>query len=857
MFERAQRIFESVCELTGEAREDALRRACEGDDELLGTVRELLRADERSLFFDDGAIDPELALKAPAEAPLPERIGRYRIIALLGEGGMGVVYQARQESPARDVALKVIRPGLASRSALARFAHEGEILGRLHHPGIAQILEAGSAGEGGTLQPYFAMELIEGRPVTSFVRERNPSVRERLELLIKICDAVQHAHERGVIHRDLKPANILVTDTGQPKILDFGIARLTDADVLTTTMHTGRGQLLGTLPYMSPEQVVGDPDKIDHRSDVYALGVIAYEVLCGELPLNLRDKPISEAAGIICSEEPSKLGTINRSMRGDIETIVATAMDKDPQRRYQSAADFRSDIERHLGDDPIVARPPSLLYQTRKFARRNKAAVGAVGAIFVVMVVATIVSTKLAIDTSRALEAEKLATKAAKASLEAEIAAKKAAQASLLAEQEAKAKAQLEAAKATSVTVFLERMLLAASPWGRAGLSGPEVTLSQFLETAVNGLGEFEGEPEVEASLLMTIGATYKELGKVREAEPLLARAVEIRERELEPHHPMIGEALRHLGTTRVRLGRVDAGIADLRRALRIMEQELGPEDWDVSKARSDLGWALYANDQLDEAREVMLAAVDSMGAHENPDGHVFGTALVNLGAVEKRLGNLDSAVKFYEAGIIALGRDSLTSAMVESNLGNIAYARGEYDRAEAMHRDALRVLEANLDPYHPTIGTVLNNLGLALAQLGRQEESVQLQMRAMEISARVYGKDSRDYIIGLGNIAYDLDALGRYQEAADAWITVADWYARNDPASPKGPIRKVRAYCTLAGRGMDWEEAESLLLESYDHLVDLGGEDHQYVPIARGAIAEFYDRWGKPDQAAVYRQTP
>ncbi len=856
-FQRAQRIFDRVCSLDDAERDRAIDAACEGDADLAATVRDLIAADARSMFLDRVAIDTDIRPERAHDVALPDRIGRYTIVSVLGEGGMGVVYQARQESPARDVALKVIRPGLASRSAMARFAHESEILGRLHHAGIAQILEAGAAGEGAGRQPYFAMEFIRGRPVTAYVRDEKLDVRERLELLMSICAAVEHAHERGVIHRDLKPANILVGAGSQPKILDFGIARLTDADVLTTTMHTGRGQLLGTLPYMSPEQVVGDPEAIDGRTDIYALGVIAYEMLCGELPLDLRDKPISEAVGIICSEEPSKLGTLNRSLRGDIETIVSTAMDKDPERRYQSAGDFRADIERYLRDDPIVARPPSLMYQTRKFARRNKAAVGSVGVVFLVLLVASIVSTKLAIDASRSLKAEKVAKQAAEDSLEAERLAKQAAETSLQAEQEAKAKAVLEAAKSTSVTVFLERMLLSASPWGRSGLSGPEVTLVQFLEVAVGGLEEFAGEPEVEAALLMTIGTTYKELGKVRQAEPLLARAVEIRERVLEPHHPMIAEALRHLGTTRARLGRVEEGIADLRRALDIMERELGAEHWDVTKVRSDLGWALYTAGELDEARELMVLAIGQMRAHENPDGHVMGTALVNLGAIEKQLGNLDDAVRQYEAGIASLGPDSLTSAMVESNLGNIAYARGDYARAEEMHRAALRILKANLDPFHPTLGTVYNNLGLALGQLDRQEESVELQLRAMEISGRVYGKDSRDYNISLGNIAYDLAALGRYREAADAWIAVADWYAENDPSSPKGPIRKVRAYAEIGGRGMDWGDAETAMLAAYEHLVELAGADHQYSVSARRAIAAFYERWGRPDRVQAFRDEP
>ncbi len=866
-FQRAQRIFDSVCALDSGERESAIDRACVGDAALASMVKDLFRADERSLFLDRAAIDAEGAL----DAPMPERIGRYEIISILGEGGMGVVYRARQESPARDVALKVIRPGLASRSALARFAHEGEILGRLHHPGIAQILEAGSAGEGSGRQPFYAMELIHGIPVTAYVAEHDLSVRERLELMIAICEAVEHAHERGVIHRDLKPANILVSDTGQAKILDFGIARLTDVDVLTTTMHTGRGQLLGTLPYMSPEQVVGVQDDIDGRSDVYALGVIAYEVLCGELPLDLRDKPIAEAAGIICSEEPSKLGTLDRAMRGDIETIVATAMDKDPQRRYQSAGDFRADIERYLRDAPIVARPPSLVYQTRKFARRNKAAVGAVGVVFLVLVIATIISTKLALDTSRSLAAEKLALVAEKQALSAQnqalVAEKQAKERAVLAlaaekqalaaEKQAKEKAELEAAKSYAVTSFLERMLLSASPWGRAELSGPEVTLAQFLDVAVEGLGEFEDEPEVEASLLLTIGATYKELGRYREAEPLLERAVEIRERVLGAHHPMIAEALRHLGTTRVRLGRTREGIAMLQRSLAMMEAEMGAGHLDVARVHSDLGWAQYMAGQTEAAREQLSLALEAFRAQAEPDRLGMGSALANLGAVEKKDGRFDEAVSYYEAAIKVMEPGSLSAAVVISNLGNISYAGENYEESVRLHREALKILEANLDPYHPTIGTVLNNLGLALSRLGQLDEGVSLQLRALEISGRVYGKDSRDYNITLGNMAWDLHMLERYQEASDALLTVAKWYAENDPTSPKGPIRAVRAHAMTAGRMVAWEEGEANMLRAFEHLTDLADAENMYVIGGRKVIATFYDRWGKPERAAEFRDDP
>jgi len=219
--------------------------------------------------------------------PLPERIGPYRVLGMLGRGGMGVVFETEQEQPQRRVAVKVLRSGLESQALRARFAQEAVLLARLQHPGVAQIFEAGSATVGGELLPFFAMELVRGEPVTEFVRNRGLDVRARLDLMARICDAVQHAHQKGVIHRDLKPSNILVVDSGQPKLLDFGVARATEDD-LRATLQTCQGQLVGTLAYMSPEQAAADPDGIDTRSDVYSLGVILHEVLVGTLPTSWR-----------------------------------------------------------------------------------------------------------------------------------------------------------------------------------------------------------------------------------------------------------------------------------------------------------------------------------------------------------------------------------------------------------------------------------------------------------------------------------------------------------------------------------------------------------------------------------------
>ncbi len=343
--------------------------------------------------------DPLFAPFTREEVPLA--IGAYRILSKLGEGGMGAVYLAEQQHPHRTVALKVIKAGLAGPDVLVRFDREAELLGRLQHPGIAQIYEAGTANTASGAQPFFAMEFIQGEPLRRFATSRQLSTRERLELLAKVCDGVHHAHQRGIIHRDLKPANILVDTSGQPKILDFGLARVTESD-LRATRQTDLGQLLGTLAYMSPEQVAGDSHGIDIRSDVYALGVILYELLAGKLPGDLDKKALHEAIRTIREDEPESLSSVDRTYRGDVEAIVAKALEKDRERRYASAADLGADLRRHLHYEPIIARPPSVPYQLQKFARRHTAIVAGTMAVFLALVAGTAVSTWQAVRARRA-----------------------------------------------------------------------------------------------------------------------------------------------------------------------------------------------------------------------------------------------------------------------------------------------------------------------------------------------------------------------------------------------------------------------------------------------------------------------
>ncbi|MGD2109865.1 MAG: serine/threonine-protein kinase [Phycisphaerae bacterium] len=368
-----------VCNLSEEELWSGLDRNA---PEVADHVAHCTRCQARAARFSAGVAAVSQAL-SPPDPPLPATIGPYLVHKRLGEGGMGIVYEAEQQSPKRPVAIKVIRGGeFVDEFRVRLFEREAQTLARLKHPAIAAIYEAGRTDAG---QHFFAMELVHGIPLTDYARDHALSIPDRLQLFRKVCDAINYAHQRGVIHRDLKPTNILVDPDGSPKILDFGLARISDAEMsLMSTLHDV-GRLMGTLPYMSPEEARGDPDAIDVRSDVYSLGVILYELLTGQRPHAVKRTALPEAIHTISTEPPRRPRSVNRALPGELETIVLKTLDKNPDRRYQTAALLSEDIERHLTNQPILARRASALYQFRKFIIRHHLFVGfAVASIIVV-----------------------------------------------------------------------------------------------------------------------------------------------------------------------------------------------------------------------------------------------------------------------------------------------------------------------------------------------------------------------------------------------------------------------------------------------------------------------------------------
>ncbi|GJM26700.1 MAG: hypothetical protein DHS20C16_31150 [Phycisphaerae bacterium] len=923
--ERIKKIFHAAADLPVSDQVAYVDEACAGDESMRAEVMSLLSHNEpvADAFSDDQLAAMRSALEVavgsdatdtdrfsmPSLSESPTRVGRYEILRVLGHGGMGVVYEAQQDNPKRVVAVKVIRPGLATHRIMQRFEHEAQALGRLQHPGIAHIYEAGvadveSKSELRSRQPFIAMELIRGQSLVSYVREHDLSTNARLTLLASVCDAVEHAHSQGVIHRDLKPSNILVDASGQPKILDFGVARLTDSDVQVTTMHTNVGQLVGTLPYMSPEQVTTTSGTLDRRSDVYALGVILYEMLAGKLPHDLQTRSIPEAVQVIQNNEPSRLSSINTVFRGDVETIVSKALEKDPSRRYQSAGELADDLRRHLTDQPITARPPSTFYQFRKFARRNKPAVIGTAAVFVVLVAGVITTS---IGMVRAKQAETLAQsrfdEAEVARSDAEAGLQRALDAEALAQTRLE-DAELAKREAEAVNDFLNQILYAADP---ARYGGKTMTVREALDEAAANIDEFATDtPSIKAAIHFAIGKTYDRVGVYREATHHLKAAYELRNKLFGPddertmecvsiytqnlyltenydaakellsesierlrsatpqNHEQLGRQLCTLGRIYKRMAKYKDAIPILRESI-AFHRKRGPDPPGLSDSLLELGAVLSRDAVYEEAEALQREALDIQRRAHGSDSAYVGGTLSTLAVTLKRSGKLEEAESTFREAIANLranhGREHPSTLTAMINLGGLLAEQGEHAKAEDLFREALPLMREVHGNDSSHVGIALAKLADVLRRQGKLEEAEKISREGVDVFNSVMGEHpyTARAQSELGSVLFEME---QFEEAAELFEISAGTYLKTlgstHPVYPRTLVQLAETQRKL-GRAQDanqtFAEAEKHILADFE---SIKGDDQRAMRLRQTLtkqIAEFYENWGKPDKSESWRE--
>lgn len=873
--------------LSPDARRDFLRSRCNGDDELRRRVEGLLLQADSATLMDGATTGPSVPRPAAPARPVESshndgssigRIGAYQLMRVLGEGGMGVVYLAEQDRPRRVVALKVVRPGLITPTLLRRFEHEAEVLARLQHPGIASIFEAGTAVTiaGAAPTPFFAMEHVEGEPLTSFAASRELSRRERLRLMIRVCDAVQHAHAKGVIHRDLKPGNILVTADGQPKVLDFGIARVAD-EAGGATLQTEAGQIIGTLPYMSPEQISGRVQDIDTRTDVYALGVVLFELLTGRRPHALDGKTIADAARTVELNEPTKLGSIDRTLRGDLETIAAKALAPERERRYQSASELAADLSRYLNDEPVLARPPSRVYQITKFAQRNRDLVAGLVVAFFILIAGIIGTSRMAYQATLGREA------AEKAQREAD---------------EARAHAEMEADNAKSILKYVDTMFSSISP-DRA--LGREVTVREVLDETAGRLDEaFENRPRVEASIRQTLSGTYRALarydeaeihakeawGKLRgtlgdedletinakrryaailidrgsytEAEKLLTEAIAVMEAKLGADDPEVGAALGEYGRIYQMTGRMKEAEEAIRKSLAICRPVLGDQDTNVMIAMHNLASCLKDQGRHEEAesafREILDVRIKRFG-EEHPETaytlNNLAACLSRMGKNEEAIGLLARALKIRRA---VLGNDHPSTLVSLTNYAGALIATGRITEAEPLVKESVEANGTKLGESDSRTLIAMNNLAYLQEELNKLDEAEATYRRIVAIREKATNALDPETWITMNNLATLLQKRGKLEEADGIFRNVMSLSAPLADSVPHlvAIFRNNHGDCLVDMKR--YEDAEKELLASLPVLEAKFGAEHARVAKAKGRLVRLYEAWERPDDAAKYR---
>jgi serine/threonine protein kinase len=681
-------------------------RACGADHQLRAAVEALLHAHEQSGDLLDL---PEKAVAAIEEPPadVPGTvIGPYKLLEQIGEGGTGLVFMAEQTRPVRrKVALKVLKPGMDTRQVVARFEAERQALALMDHPHIAHVFDAGATASG---RPYFVMELVRGVPITDFCDQRRLTTRERLELFVTVCQAVQHAHQKGIIHRDLKPSNVLVTlhDTAAvPKVIDFGIAKATSGPLTERTLFTNFAQMLGTPLYMSPEQAEMNGLDVDTRSDVYALGVLLYELLTGTTPFTgeaLRRAGLDELRRLIREEEPptpsQRLQTLGAQacstvserrgvdgrrlgqvLRGELDWIVMRALEKDRNRRYESASAFAADVQRYLNDEAVAACPPSARYRLEKFWRRNRRALVMVALVAAALVAATVVSTWYAVEanSARQLADERLEN-----------------------EKKARKEAATESAIARAVNDFLQRDLLgqvgSVPRGGEVASANPNLTVREALDRAAAQIGQrFRDQPLVEAAIRMAIGDAYCNLKAQALALPHFERAALLRQAHLGPDHPDSLGSIDRLAYVCSWAGRHPQAIALRRQILEQCRKRFGPDHPETLAAVVNLAGAYHNAGQWDVSIPLLEQVLEEQRTICGPkDPSTLGT-MHDLALWYMDVNRLDESMTLHEQYLEVIKSQNRPVSEVSWAMRTYAQAcqrAGKLDRADRVLRELLEL---------------------------------------------------------------------------------------------------------------------------------------------------------------------
>ncbi len=748
-WERIQALFHGAADLPPQQQQQYLQREADADPKLIAEVLALLAEDARSdslLDRDRAEVAGELLSSDPAVPTT--RFGPYRILKLLGEGGMGVVYLGQRGDLGSVAAIKILRDAWLSPARKERFESEQRTLAQLNHPSIAHLYDADALPDG---TPWIAMEYVDGVPLTTYCDGKNASIRERLQLFHTVCEAVQHAHRHLVIHRDLKPSNILVTAEGQVKLLDFGIAKQLDSLDLPAD-QTQTGLRLLTPAYAAPEQIRGG--RVGIYTDVYALGVILYQLLTGKLPFDLTDRTPEEAAKIIteeAAERPSlaagrteahqtvAVRVAAPSAWADLDVLCLTAMHKDPQRRYRTVEALLRDVDHFLNGEPLEARPDTVGYRLGKFVRRNLVPVLATAATLTIITALIVFYT---VNLTRARN-----------------------------------QAQAEAARTQRIQRFMVNLFQSGDESTAPGDSLRVVTV---IDRGLQEAQTLAEDPQIQSELNLTLGGLYTQLGKYQRADSLITVALETRRKLLGPEHPDVAPALVALGELRLKQARYDESEKLIRDGLSLARRRYPPGHVAIATANASLGQVLVEKGQYDSAIPVIRETIRLYGARDTNSAD-YASAITDLANAEFFAGNYPVADSLYNQ---VLGRSRHIYgerhphvAEDLANLGQVQQMLGSYEKAEGYYRGAFDISKEWYGLNHPETASYLTMLGRSLLFQNKFDSAKVSLSHALEIQEKLHGPNHPEVanaLNELGSLAWQRDFL---DEAETAWKRVIQIY--------------------------------------------------------------------------------